>query len=79
MDKSEDQKALEEDFFRAPIELVDRDKRLVKFTIIRVLSDLELGAFSQSEWESMDEDVETVYKAFLEQESQVRVSASSHM
>jgi hypothetical protein len=72
MDKSKDQKALEEEFLRAPNELVARDKLLVKFTIMRVLSELELGAVSESEWESADEDVETVYKAFLEQEGQAR-------
>jgi hypothetical protein len=79
MDNSEDQKALEKDFLRVPNELVDRDKRLVKFAIIRVLTDLELGALSESEWERIDEDVETIYKAFLKQEGQVRASASSHM
>ena len=72
MDKSKDQKALEEEFLMAPNELVARDKLLVRFTIMRVLSELELGAVSESEWESADEDVETVYKAFLEQEGQAR-------
>ncbi len=73
MDKSKDQKALEEEFLRAPNELVARDKLLVKFHfIMRVLSELELRTVSESEWESADEDVEIVYKAFLEQEGQVR-------
>jgi hypothetical protein len=73
MNKSEDQKALEEELLRGPNELVDRDKRLVKFTIKRVLTDLDLGALSESAWENLDEDVETVYQAFLEQEGKVRV------
>ena len=49
MDKSKDQKALEEEFLRAPNELVARDKLLVKFTIMRVLSELELRTVSESE------------------------------